>query len=140
MEQREYNRQRFHNAHEWRRFFLLWLTVLFWAMFLAYMVLFHYQRSYFQPIIMSHFSITSPLYFQFAEIKLFMYLLWTCSVISVLAIINTWNKKRRKGDNVPDKYLIIIMLISLAFAFYYVKTDLNYLNGQLSILSELFAD
>jgi len=135
--QQQYERRRFHNAHEWRRFFLLWLTVLFWALFLGYMMLFHYQRDFFEPLIMSHFGVDAPQYYQFAEIKLFMYLLWSCSIISVFAIINTWNKKRRQGDNTPDKFLIVIMLSTVSFAFYYAKTDLNYLNGQLSILADL---
>ena len=138
--QQHYERKRLHNAHEWRRFFLLWLTVFLWAIFLAYMVLFHYQRDFFEPLVMSHFGVDSPLYYQFAEIKLFMYLLWSCCIISVLAMINTWNKKRRRGDNTPDKYLIVIMLSTVAFAFYYAKTDLDYLNGQLLFLANLFGD
>lgn len=136
--ERQYERQRFHNAHEWRRFFLLWVTVFLWAAFLAYMMLFHYQREFFEPLIMSHVGVSSPQYYQFAEIKIFMYLLWSCSIISVLAIINTWNKKRREGDNTPDKYLVVIMLSSVLFAFYYAKTDLDFLNGQLSMLEKLF--
>lgn len=133
-------RRHFHNAHEWRRFFLLWLTVILWALFLGYMVLFHYQREFFEPLVMSYFSVDLPQYFQFAEIKLFIYQLWSCCVISVLAIINTWNKKRRAGDNLPDKFLLSIMLITVSFAFYYAKNDLNYLDGQLSILSDLFGE
>ena len=121
-------------------FSLLWLTVFLWAIFLAYMVLFHYQRDFFEPLVMSHFGVDSPLYYQFAEIKLFMYLLWSCCIISVLAMINTWNKKRRRGDNTPDKYLIVIMLSTVAFAFYYAKTDLDYLNGQLLFLANLFGE
>lgn len=136
--QQHYERQRFHNAHEWRRFFLLWITVFLWAAFLAYMMLFHFQREFFEPLVMSHVGVSSPQYYQFAEIKIFMYLLWSCSIISVLAIINTWNKKRRAGDNTPDKYLVVIMLTSVLFAFYYAKTDLDFLNGQLAILEQLF--
>ena len=135
-----FERRHFHNAHEWRRFFLLWITILLWGLFLVYMLLFHYQRVYFEPLVMSYFSVDFPQYFQFAEIKLFIYLLWSCCVISVLAIINTWNKKRRDGDNIPDIFLIVIMLTTVSFAIYYIKTDLNYLNGELSILSELFGD
>ena len=138
--QQQYVRQRFHNAHEWRRFFLLWLTVFLWAGFLVYMLLFHYARDFFEPLVMSHFAVDSAQYYQFAEIKIFIYLLWSCCIVSVLAIINTWNKKRRQGDNVPDKYLIVIMLCTVAFAFYYAKTDLDYLNGQLSILATLFGE
>jgi len=134
----QYNRQHFHNAHEWRRFFMLWLTVFLWAAFLAYMLLFHYNRDFFEPLVMMHFGVDSPLYYQFVEIQIFMYLLWACCIISVLAIINTWNKKRRQGDSTPDKYLIVIMLSTVAFAFYYAKSDLNYLNGQLAILADLF--
>ena len=133
----QYKRRQFHNAHEWRRFFLLWITVVLWGLFLAYMLLFHYQRESFEPLVMSHFGVDYPQYYQFAEIKLFMYLLWGCSIISVLAIINTWNKKRREGDNTPDKYLVVIMAATVVFAFYYAKTDLDYLNGQLSLLAEL---
>ncbi len=139
MEQ-QYIRRHFHNGHEWRRFFLLWLTVLLWAAFLGYMLLFHYQREFFEPLVMSHVGITSPAYYEFAEIKIFMYLLWSCAIVSVLAIVNTWDKKRRDGDNIPDVFLIIIMGITVAFAFYYAKNDLNYLNGQLSILADLFGD
>ncbi|WP_019614502.1 hypothetical protein [Psychromonas ossibalaenae] len=139
MEQ-QYERKRFHNAHEWRRFFMLWLTVILWAVFLAYMMLFHYQREFFEPLVMSHFGVESPQYYEFAEIKLFMYLIWSCSIVSVLAIVNTWDKKRRDGDNTPDKFLIVIMSVTVIFAFYYAKTDLNYLNGQLSILANLFGD
>ena len=138
--QERFERRYFHNAHEWRRFFLLWITILLWALFLVYMLLFHYQRVYFEPLVMSYFSVDFPQYFQFVEIKLFIYLLWSCCVISVLAIINTWNKKRRDGDNIPDIFLIVIMLITVSFALYYAKTDLNYLNGELSILSDLFGD
>ncbi len=138
--ERQYERKRFHNAHEWRRFFLLWITVFLWAAFLAYMVLFHYHRDLFEPVVMSHFGVDSPQHYQFAEIKIFMYLLWTCSIVSVLAIINTWNKKRREGDNTPDKYLIVIMIATVSFAFYYAKTDLDYLDGQLSILANLFGE
>ena len=133
-------RKRFHNAHEWRRFFMLWLTVFLWATFLVYMLLFHYYREGFEPLVMNHFGVIGFDYYQFAEIKLFIYLLWACCIISVLAIINTWNKKRRDGDNTPDKYLIGIMLVTVSFAFYYVKTDLDYLNGQLSILAGLLGD
>ena len=79
-------------------------------------------------------------HYQFAEIKIFMYLLWSCCIVSVLAIINTWNKKRREGDNTPDKYLIVIMSVTVIFAFYYAKTDLDYLNGQLSLLASFFGD
>jgi hypothetical protein len=135
--QHQYERRRLHNAHEWRRFILLWLTVFLWAALLVYMLLFHYQREFFEPLVMSHFGVDLPQHYQFAEIKLFMYLLWSCCIISVLAIINTWNKKRRKGDNTPDKYLIFMMLVTVSFAFYYAKTDLDYLNGQLSILATL---
>ncbi|MCW8997063.1 MAG: hypothetical protein OQK77_14710, partial [Psychromonas sp.] len=109
-------------------------------LFLVYMMLFHYQREFFEPFVMSHFGVDLPRYYQSAEIQLFMYLLWSCCIISVLAIINTWNKKRRQGDNTPDKYLIVIMLSCVSFAFYYAKTDLNYLNGQLAILAELFGN
>ena len=133
----ENERRRFQNAHQWRRFFLLWLTVFFWTILFVYMLLFHYQRDFFEPLVMSLFSIDSPRYYQFVEIKLFIYLLWSCGIVSVLAMINTWNKKRRQGDNRPDAYLIIIMSITVIFAFYYAKTDLYYLNEQLSILSNL---
>ncbi|MCG6200614.1 hypothetical protein [Psychromonas antarctica] len=139
MEQ-QYVRQHFHNAHEWRRFFLLWLTVFLWAAFLGYMLLFHYARDFFEPLVMSYFEVDSPQYYQFSEIRIFMSLLWACSIISVLAILNTWNKKRRQGDNTPDKFLIVIMSATVVFAFYYAKTDLNYLNGQLSILATLFGE
>lgn len=138
--QQQFERKRFHNAHEWRRFFMLWLTIFLWAAFLAYMLLFHFYRAEFEPLVMDHFGVMLVEYYQFAEIKLFMYLLWGCCIISVLAIINTWNKKRREGDNIPDKYLIVIMLVTVSFAFYYAKTDLDYLNGQLSILSSLLGD
>jgi hypothetical protein len=138
--QQEFERQHFHNAHEWRRFFMLWLTVFLWGAFLAYMLLFHYQREIFEPIIMGHFGIDAISNYQFAEIKLFMYLLWTCCIVSVLAILNTWGKKRRPGDNTADKFLIVIMSTSVIFSFYYAKTDLNYLNGELSVLATLFGE
>ncbi|WP_354624448.1 hypothetical protein [Psychromonas sp. MME2] len=137
MEQR-YIRERLHNAHEWRRLLMLWLTVFLWAAFLGYMLLFHYAREFFEPLIMNHVGVESEQYYQFVEIKIFMYLLWSCCIVSVLAIINTWNKKRREGDNTPDKFLIVIMSATVVFAFYYAKTDLNYLNGQLSLLARLF--
>ncbi|MCP4325980.1 MAG: hypothetical protein GY951_04985 [Psychromonas sp.] len=136
----EFERKRFHNAHEWRRFFMLWLTVFLWAAFLVYMLMFHYQRDSFEPIIMQHFAITDESNYQFVEIRLFMYLLWSCCIVSVLAILNTWGKKRRPGDNTPDKFLIVIISSAVLFAFYYAKTDLNYLNGQLSVLATLFGD
>lgn len=139
MEQ-QYVRQRFHNAHEWRRFLMLWLTVILWSAFLAYMLLFHFSRELFEPLVMDHFGIESPQNYLYAEIQLFMYLLWSCCIVSVLAIINTWNKKRREGDNTPDKFLVVIMSVTVAFAFYYAKTDLDYLNGQLSILATLFGE
>jgi len=138
--QQQFERKHFHNGHEWRRFFLLWLTIFLWGGFLFYMVLFHYQREFIEPLVMGHFGITSKSYYQFVEIQIFSYLLWSCCIVSVLAIINTWGKKRREGDNIPDKYLIVIMLLSVSFAFYYAKTDLNYLNGQLSILASLLGD
>lgn len=126
-----------HNGHQRRRTFLLWLTVLLWGLLLLYMTLFHYQREFFEPIVMSYLHVDRPMLFQYAEIKFFMYLLWSCSFISVLTIINSWNKERRVGDVLPDIFLIVIMLVSVSFAFYYVKTDLNYLNGQLSILTDI---
>ncbi len=138
--QQEFERKHFHNAHEWRRFFMLWLTVILWGAFLAYMLLFHYQREIVEPIIMNHFGITSRANYQFVEIRLFMYQLWACCIVSVLAILNTWGKKRRPGDGIPDVFLIVIMSSTVFFAFYYAKTDLNYLNGQLSILATLFGD
>jgi len=138
--QQHFERKRLHNGHEWRRFIMLWLTVILWAAFLAYMLLFHYQREIFEPFIMNHFQITSVSNYQFVEIKLFMYQLWSCCIVSILAILNTWGKKRRSDDGTPDKLLIIIMSVTIAFAFYYAKTDLNYLNGQLSLLAELFGD
>jgi hypothetical protein len=136
----QFERKRFHNAHEWRRFFMLWLTVFLWAAFLAYMLMFHYQREIFEPLIMGHFDITQFSNYQFVEIKLFLYLLWACCIVSVLAILNTWGKKRRTNDGLPDKFLIVIMSATVAFAFYYAKTDLNYLNGQLSILAKFFGE
>ncbi|WP_022941105.1 hypothetical protein [Psychromonas hadalis] len=138
--QQQFERKRFHNAHEWRRFFMLWLTVFLWGAFLVYMLLFHYQREIFEPIIMGHFGITSVANYQFVEIRLFMYLIWSCSIVSVLAILNTWGKKRRPGDGTPDKFLIVIMSSAVVFAIFYAKTDLNYLNGQLSVLASLFGD
>jgi len=138
--QQEFERKTFHNAHEWRRFFMLWLTVFLWGAFLIYMLMFHYQRDFFEPLIMQHFGITSESNYQYVEIRLFMYLLWSCCIVSILAILNTWGKKRRPGDNVPDQFLIVIMSATVLFAFYYAKTDLNYLNGQLSVLATLFGD
>ena len=138
--QQHFERKRLHNAHEWRRFIMLWLTVILWAAFLAYMLLFHYQREIFEPIVMGHFEISSFTNYQFVEIQLFMYLLWACCIVSVLAILNTWGKKRRPNDGLPDKFLIVIMCTTVVFAFYYAKTDLNYLNGQLSVLATLFGD
>lgn len=137
MEQ-QIDRKRFHNAHEWRRFFLLWITILLWVCFLGYMIGFHYFRDSFEPLIMEHVGIMEDRYYQYVEIKLFLAFIWSCALISVAAIINTWNKKRRQGDNTPDKFLVVIMGITVAFAFYYAKTDLNYLNGQYSILQTLF--
>jgi hypothetical protein len=138
--QPEFERKNFHNGHEWRRFIMLWLTVFLWAAFLAYMLLFHYQREMFEPLIMGHFGITAISNYQFVEIRLFMYLLWSCCIVSVLAILNTWGKKRRPGDGVPDMFLIVIMLSTVVFAFYYAKTDLHYLDGQLSMLATFFGD
>lgn len=138
--QQEYERKHFHNGHEWRRFIMLWLTVFLWGAFLAYMLLFHYQRDMFEPLIMGHFGITAISNYQFVEIRLFMYLLWSCCIVSVLAILNTWGKKRRPGDGIPDMFLIAIMLSAVVFAFYYAKTDLNYLDGQLSVLATFFGD
>ncbi len=140
MQQQHFERKRLHNAHEWRRFFLLWSTVFLWGAFLGYMLLFHFQREIFEPMVMEHFNIQSAANYQYVEIRLFMYLLWSCSIVSVLAIVNTWGKKRRPGDNTPDKFLVVIMSVTVAFALFYAKTDLNYLNGQLSILASLFGD
>jgi hypothetical protein len=88
---------------------------------------------------MSHFGVDQPRFYQFVEMKLFIYLLCSCSIISVLAIINSWNKKRRKGDHIPDRYLTGIMLVTVCFAFYYAKTDLNYLSGHFPILTKLLS-
>lgn len=138
--QQQFERKRLHNAHEWRRFIMLWLTIILWGAFLIYMLLFHYQRAMFEPLVMNHFEISTAAHYQYVEIQLFMYLLWACCIVSVLAILNTWGKKRRPGDNTPDKFLIFIMSVTVLFAFYYAKTDLNYLNGQLSLLAKLFGD
>ena len=135
--QNKKNRKRFHNAHEWRRFLLLWVTIFFWFAFLSYMIGFHFFRESVEPIIMKHIGITKHSNYQYVEIKLFIYLIWSCTIISTLAIINTWNKKRREGDNTPDKFLVVIMGITVAFSFYYAKTDLNYLNGQFSLLQSI---
>ena len=53
--QQQFERKHFHNGHEWRRFFLLWLTIFLWGGFLFYMVLFHYQREFIEPLVMGHF-------------------------------------------------------------------------------------
>jgi hypothetical protein len=138
--QQHFEGNRRHTGNEWRRFIMLWLTVILWALFLVYMLLFHYQRELFEPFIMSHFQISTASNYLFVEMKLFMYQLWTCCIVSILAILNTWGKRRRSDDGTPDKLLIITMSVTIVFAFYYAKTDLNYLNGQLSLLAELFGD
>lgn len=131
----QYQRKRFHNAHEWRRFFFLWVTVFLWLFFLGYMVGLHFYRESFQPIVMAHVGVTEQSFYFYAEMKLFLYFIWACTTVSILAIINTWNKKRRKGDNIPDVYLVVIMAITVFFAFYYAKVDLQFL--QLSFLGFL---
>ncbi len=138
--QQHFERAHFDNGHEWQRFIMLWLTIFLWASFLVYMLLFHYLREFIEPSVMGYFNITNKSFYQYAEIKLFTYLLWSCCIVSILAIINTWGIKRRQTDKIPDKYLIIIMASTVLFAIYYAKTDLNYLNGQLSVLAPLFGD
>ncbi|MDA7745808.1 hypothetical protein N8878_00555, partial [Psychromonas sp.] len=139
MEQK-FVRKRFHNAHEWRRFLLLWFTVLLWLSFLGYMLGFHYHRESFEPMIMNHVGIEEAQYYQYVEIKLFLYLIWSCSIVSILAIVNTWKKKRREGDHTPDKFLVVIMAVTVTFAFYYAKVDLDFLNGQFSFLEMLIGN
>lgn len=128
------------NGHQWGRFFMLWLSVFLWGAFLVYMLLFHYQRELFEPIVMGHFNITSEANYQFSEIRLFLYLFFSCCIVSILAIFNTFGKRRRKNDNTPDKFLFFIMITTVVFAFYYAKTDLSYLNGTLSFLATMFGD
>lgn len=127
MEQ-QHDRKHFHNAHEWRRVFFLWVTVILWIGFLAYMVGFHYYRETFEPMVMAHVGVTEKVFFYYAEMKLFLYFIWSCTIVSILAIINTWDKKRRKGDNIPDIFLVIIMGITVFFAFYYAQVDLQFLD------------
>ncbi|GLS91483.1 hypothetical protein GCM10007916_25520 [Psychromonas marina] len=136
--QQQFQQKRLHNAQQWRRFIMLWLTVILWGAFLAYMLLFHFQREIFEPLIMKHFEVVNISDYRFVEIKLFMYMLWSCCIVSGLAIINSWGKERRSHDGTPDKLLIVVMLAAVGFAVYYAMTDLNYLNGQLSFLANYF--
>lgn len=138
--QQEFERKHFHDEQQMCRFFMLWLTIFLWGGFLTYMLLFHYLRDIVEPLVMSHFEVINHSYYQFAEIRLFTYWLLSCCIISILAIISTSGIKRRRGDNIPDKHLIVIMSLSVLFAFYYVKNDLDYFNGQLSILATLLGD
>jgi len=136
--QQQIGRRHFHNAHEIRRFTLLWLTILLWAVFLVYMILFHWLREIVEPMLMSHFDIMNIASYPFVEAQLFIYLLWACCSVSVLAIMNTWGKKHRAGDNTPDKFLVVIMAITVSFAFYYAYCDLDCLDGRLSLLADFF--
>ena len=136
--QQQFQQKRLHNTQQWRRFIMLWLTVILWGAFLVYMMLFHFQREIFEAFIMLHFEVVNNSDYLFVEIKLFMYMLWSCCIVSALAIINSWGKKRRNHNGTPAKLLIVVMLAAVSFALYYTATDLNYLNGQLSFLANYF--
>ena len=134
----EIGKRAFFNGYEWRRFIVVWLCVFLWVIFLAYMLLFHYQRDVFEPLIMNHFGIKRSADYMFIEMLLFFYLLWSCCIVSILSIVNAWGKKRRLGDNKPDKYFLAIMSVTVCFAFYYAYCDLHCIDSQVAVLEHIF--
>jgi len=129
------NRRKFNNPKAWKQFFPLWLTIGFWAAFLLYMLAIHFLRGVFEPLMMSIFDIKMTKLFFYIEIELFIDFLLLCSLISVIAILLNWNKNRRAEDAPPDKLLIITMLFAITFSAYYVAVDLNFLNGEVPLLT-----
>lgn len=129
------NRRKFKNPKAWKQFLPLWLTIGFWGAFLLYMLAIHFLRSVFEPVIMSIFDVEMKKLFFYIEIELFIDFLFLCSLISVIAISLNWSKNRRGGDTPPDKLLIIIMLLAIVFGTYYMAVDLNFLNGEVPLLT-----
>jgi len=102
------------------------------------MLLFHFQRGFFEPLIMHSLGIQHAINYTTVEESVFLLLLWSCCFASVISMVNTWGKKRRPGDNKPDQLLVVIMATTVSFAFYYAYHDLDCLNGQLLLLGNLF--
>ena len=137
MEQ-EIDKRAFHSNYEWRRCTLIWVSAVFWAVFLTYMLLFHYFRESFEPIVMRHFSIGRTDDYPFIEMLLFLYLLWSCCIVSILSIVSGWGKHRRPADKRSDKCFMITMLITVCFAFYYANSDLDCIGEHITILEHIF--
>ena len=129
------NRRKFNNPKAWRQFLPLWVTIGFWGAFLLYMLAIHFLRGVFEPVIMSIFDVEMTKLFFYIEIELFIDFLLLCSLVTVIAIALNWNKNRRDNDTPPDKLLIIIMLLTIAFGIYYMAVDLNFLNGEVPLLT-----
>lgn len=127
-------RRKLYNPTECRRFVITWLTFLLWAAFLIYMLLFHFMRDSFQPMVMQHFSISQASSYAYVEMTLFLYLLWSCCMIAILAMINSWGKKRRRADHIAENSFAAMMIVTVMFAFYYAHHDLHYLDRQIDVL------
>lgn len=137
--QQQFHQKRLDNAQSQRHFILLWFTVSLWAMFLTYMLFFHFQREMFEPLVMKHFQVGTLSDYLFAEIKIFTYILWTCCIVTGLVILNSWGKMCHTHVGTPEIVLILIMLVTVSFALFYAITDLNYLNGQIVFLANYFS-
>lgn len=135
--QRQIGRKELHNTHAWCHFTMLWLTVFLWVVLLLYMLLFHWLRASVEPLIMNHFKITDIASYSLLEAKLFIYLLWSCCIVSILAMINDWGKKWRPSDKISSILLVVLMFSTASFAFFYASCDLNCFDGHLSLLSSL---
>lgn len=135
----EIDKNAFNSTQQWRGFAMIWLTAFLWCLFLAYMLLFHFQRGLFEPLIMHYFGIKQASYYQFIELQLFLYLLWSCCTVSILTLVNAWGIKHPLGKHFTDKILLGIAVITVCFACYYAERDLHYLSDQVTNLSDYFS-
>lgn len=135
----EIDKKAFNHSAQWRGFTMIWLTVFIWCLFLAYMLLFHFQRHRFEPLVMHYFEIQQPSYYLFIELQLFLYLLWSSFTVAILTLVNAWGIKCQLGQRITDKLLIALMVVTVSFAFYYAERDLHYFSEQLFSVSDYFS-